>query len=613
MTTNHHVLEGITKNNIIWAFRSLEVANWHPFTWISHMLDVQLFGQNPRGHHLTNLIIHCFNTVLLFFLLMYMTGSIWRSAAVALFFAIHPMHVESVAWISERKDVLSTFFALISIFFYALFSRKNSKVSFLCSILFYIFALFSKPMVVSLPLLLVLFDIWPLQRWVPDLKNVQKAISLFVIEKLPFYIVTIFSCIITVVAQQKLGAVIALDTFTLSERVLHIPTSYWLYVEKLFVPLKLSLLYPLQIKHSLSSILFSLIVIVTVSIYSVFRIKRNPFFFTGWFWFIITLIPVIGIIQVGNQEIANRYSYVPYIGLFIVAIWQVHILAIKSRLLLIICSSVILGAAAICITLTIKEVGYWKNSVVLYEHSVNNTKNNYIMHDMLAVVLSREGKLDEAIKHHLKALELRKVKKFFLNLSKTYYRKKEYHFSLMCLRNALLFDSTNAAIICSMGHTFYKMDEPDSARYYYEKAIFFDSCNFQAFNNLGMMNEDVEKGIYLFSRAVECNSKDVPSHYNRAIRYHALYRYAEAEKDYRRIVEINPNFSQIWYLLSRLKLEQDSTTKADLLFKKALQCDTLIRQAGTRKRLDDLIMSLRDKKTGFPADSIQNGFLEDDN
>jgi hypothetical protein len=351
VSTNDYVRGGVTWDGILWSFTHSHSANWFPLTWISHMLDCQIYGLNPAGHHLTNAIFHAANTVLLFLLLRNLTFAVWRSAFVAALFALHPLHVESVAWISERKDVLSTFFGLLTIIVYAkwasgiedrgqgkiengnskLKNRKRSVFLYLLSLLLFTFGLLSKPMLVTLPFVLLLLDFWPLRRLQLGTFNLQGSTARLLLEKAPFFILTISSCIITVVVQKKAGAVASFQAIPFGARMENAAVAYAQYLLKCIWPTNLSPIYPHPAHWPAWQIVSSAILLIVVTGIAWFGRKHFPYALTGWLWYLGTLVPVIGLVQVGSQAFADRYTYIPLIGIFIAVVWLTADIYCSSR------------------------------------------------------------------------------------------------------------------------------------------------------------------------------------------------------------------------------------------------------------------------------------------
>jgi len=351
---NLSIQQGFSWPAIKWAFTTFHSGNWHPLTWLSHMLDCRLFGLDPAGPHLVNLAFHIANTLLLFLLLLNLTSRLWAAAFVALLFGIHPMHVESVAWASERKDVLSTFFFLLTLLAYARYVelvKEKKSMCWMAYVLAFGFAalgLMAKPMLVTLPGILFLLDFWPMYRFQWPLQSQPKSIfRRLILEKIPFAILAGLSCWITFVAHATMGAVKEQSDFSLSQRLSHLPVSYVWYIFKLFWPSNLSIFYPLQTDVGSQDIFFSSILLLVLSAFAFWRARKSPYLLVGWFWFVGMMVPVIGLVQVGNQSYADRYTYLPYLGLFIILAWGVPELLAKlpgRRVILWIAAMVILAA-----------------------------------------------------------------------------------------------------------------------------------------------------------------------------------------------------------------------------------------------------------------------------
>jgi tetratricopeptide (TPR) repeat protein len=400
---NPHVKNGLTWPGIIWAFQpTAYAANWHPLTWISHMMDCQLFGVNhPGAHHFVNVLFHTANALLLFTLLNMMTGAVWRSAFVAALFAWHPLHVESVAWAAERKDVLSACFWMLALIAYAKYampdktrSKSVSMFTFLGSgfywlaLLFFACGLMSKPMVVTLPCVLLLLDLWPLQRLSIS------AIPRLIAEKIPFLALMVASCLITLVAQKN--ALWSSASLPFQFRLANALMSYVRYISKIFCPTKLALIYPYPHSWPVDGVIIVTAVLLILSAIFVLQMKRFPYLAVGWFWFLGTLVPVIGLIQVGVQAMADRYTYLPSIGIFILAIWGVSDLLESSTRKMTICAFV--GGVALvgCLILTTLQLSYWKDSLTIFAHTVEVTGDNYAADDCLGKTLYNLGKFDKA-------------------------------------------------------------------------------------------------------------------------------------------------------------------------------------------------------------------------
>jgi tetratricopeptide (TPR) repeat protein len=423
ITNNPHVKAGLTWSGIVWAFRSTEASNWHPLTWISHMADCQLFSVNPAGHHLVNVLFHTANTVLLFLLLNRLTGlrsessaqhtgALWRSAFVAALFAWHPLHVESVAWVSERKDVLSAFFWMLTLLAYAGYARRvtsdecrvtgtvavASPVT--CHRLFFYFpalffftcGLMSKPMVVTLPFVLLLLDFWPLRRF--TIYDLRFTITRLIVEKIPFFAMTIASCVVTRLVQG--GALWSTSALSFHFRVANALMSYIRYIATMFWPTDLALIYPYPHYWPLAGVIAAALLLAMCSSLAILWAKRFPYLAVGWFWYLGTLVPVIGLVQAGVQSMADRYTYLPGIGLFIIIAWGSNDLLNSHRQKMKI--AVVAGSLALagCLAVTSIQLKYWRNSLALFLHTVEVTTDNYAAENCLGTALEAAGKKDAA-------------------------------------------------------------------------------------------------------------------------------------------------------------------------------------------------------------------------
>ncbi len=452
---NPMVAQGLTVHGVAWAFTHFHSFNWHPVTWISHQADCQLFGLHASGHHLTSLLIHIASVISLFLVLRNMTGALWRSAFVAAIFAIHPLHVESVAWIAERKDVLSGFFFILTLWAYVRYvrvragliltqRRKDAETqgprsggasacetpikSYLLTLLLFGCGLMSKPMLVTLPLILLLLDYWPLNRFPvrQDLSPrlcVSASLRFILLEKLPFFALSAASCIITIFAQR--GAIQSMETLPLSHRLANACLSYVVYLKQMIWPVKLAPYYPFPPAIPVWKVALAVVLLIGVSVMAWQQRRRQPWLLVGWLWYLVMLVPVIGIVQVGQQMHADRYTYLPQIGICIALTWTVAnwfnaktqrgkdaekegVLHSDNRFIPL--APLRLGAFALLVVLMFsawKQTGYWKNSQTLADRALACTANNYMAHAMLGDVLLREGKPDEAIIQFKSALAIK--------------------------------------------------------------------------------------------------------------------------------------------------------------------------------------------------------------
>jgi protein O-mannosyl-transferase len=420
VTDNPHVLQGITPQTLRWATFTYEIGYWHPLTWYSHLLDVELFGLNAAGHHWTSVILHAGGGIFLFLALMRMTGSRWRSAFVAALFAWHPLRVESVAWVAERKDVLSTFFMLAAIFAYALYAQRPNLGRYLLVALLFVLGCMAKPMVVTLPCVLLLLDYWPLRRLQLPLKRDElnavsggaaASLKLVILEKLPLLSISIVFGIITIVAQRGAGAVVSLETLPISLRLSNAAVAYATYLWMAIWPRGLSAFYPHAVAtadHALPvwRVVLAVAVLILITLAAMLNLRRRPYLIVGWLWYLGTAALVIGIIQVGSQSMADRYTYVPMIGIAIAAVWLASELV--RRLQMHRPALITAGGAVLLllVVLTWRQTSVWRNDHTLAGHALKVDGNNYLAHDMLAGALLADGHLDEAIFHYENALAI---------------------------------------------------------------------------------------------------------------------------------------------------------------------------------------------------------------
>ncbi|HEV2331424.1 MAG TPA: tetratricopeptide repeat protein [Verrucomicrobiae bacterium] len=406
VTGNSHVTGGLNGRDICWAFETFWASNWHPVTWFSHMLDCQIFGLQAWGHHLTSLLLHVLNTVLVYCVLRRMTGALWQSAFVAALFGTHPMHVESVAWVAERKDLLSTLFWMLSLWSYARFVEESKapsakwKLFYALSLVFLALGLMSKPMLVTAPFLMLLIDYWPLGRWE------KRAVTRLFLEKLLFFLLAGTSAIISVRAQNAGGTVASVAGVPLALRVENGFVSYVVYLEKLICPIHLAVAYPYARHVPFAEVWFAGSVVFAISAVVFIQRRRWPYLFTGWAWFLGTLVPVIGLVQIGPQSMADRYTYVPGIGVFIAATWGA-VEATKSlrhqALVLASCGPAIV---TIYIGLTIHQTGYWKDNETLFRHAISVTRDNGVAYSNLADYYMNQGRAKEAVDLYEEGIDL---------------------------------------------------------------------------------------------------------------------------------------------------------------------------------------------------------------
>ncbi|MGD0814440.1 MAG: tetratricopeptide repeat protein [Verrucomicrobiota bacterium] len=396
VTANPHVRGGLSWAGFIWAFTTCDASIWHPLTWLSYLVDSELYGMNPGGFHVTNALLHLANSILLFLLLQRMTKATWPSALAAALFALHPLHVESVAWVSERKDVLSTLFWMLAVGAYVRYVEQSalkspeSKTFYFGSLVLFALGLMAKPMLVTLPLILLLLDYWPLQRR-------QASVAALLAEKAPFFILAAASCALTLFVARHADATVPLAGRSLASHLENVPLSYVRYIAKTFWPVDLAVFYPYERHWPVWDIAGAVAFLGLMTGWVLWQARSRPYCAVGWFWFLIMLAPVIGVVQVGSFSIADRWSYLSNTGLFIMVIWAGRVrpqaLGFAGSL-----------ALAACLTATAMQVRYWKDSETLYRHALAVTGHNGAMENTLGNVLLQQGRVDEALPHLLRAV-----------------------------------------------------------------------------------------------------------------------------------------------------------------------------------------------------------------
>ena len=448
---NPQVRAGLTWPGVKWSFTAYHSANWHPLTWLSHQLDCRLYGVKPRGHHLTNLWFHLANTLLLFLFFNRTTGALWPSAMVAALFALHPMHVESVAWVSERKDVLSTFFWLATMWAYGWYVAAPSLRRYLSVLVCFSLGLMAKPMLVTLPLVLLLLDYWPLNRLAagnaPAVAGDGESeptpaipLSLYwqlIREKIPLFILAVFSCLITLAAQRVGGAVMPLTLQPLGARLANAAVAYVTYGVKLFWPHPMALFYVLSPVPWWQAVGAGL-ALVSLSALLLYGARRYPYLAVGWLWYLGTLVPVIGLVQVGGQAMADRYTYIPYIGLFIILAWGVSAATAGWRRRETILSLGAAAALAAALMSSWGQAGYWRNAETLFTHSIRVTGDNYLAYHHLGMAFNNQGSYPQAIAMYQKTLAIAPgYPPSYNNLGIAYARQGRFDEAVEMFKNAI--------------------------------------------------------------------------------------------------------------------------------------------------------------------------------
>jgi len=465
VTLNHNIRAGLTAEGVRWAFSSGYMANWMPITWLSHMLDVQLFGLDPAGHHFVNVLIHAASSGLLFMFLRRTTGAPWQSAAVALLFALHPLRVESVAWVAERKDVLSAFFGMVTLYAYARYAEMPGPGRYLVTLASFALGLMAKPMLVTLPVVLLLMDWWPLRRF-PEKQN--STIRL-IIEKIPFLLLSTCSSIITYMVHQSFGEVF--QGYTLWAKIARACVSYVVYLLKMIWPTKLAVIYPFSLyPPSALKVVISACFLLLITVGVIWLRRRSPYLIAGWLWFVVTLLPVIGLVHIGQHSVADRYTYIPLIGVFLMIAWGIPQLTDKLRL-----QGYAIGILAITILVamiigTSLQLRHWKNSYTIFSHAIAVTEGNWVAHNNLGLYVMDKGKIDQAITHFKLSIKAKpSYVPAHINLGVALYRQGDMSGALSSINTALVIEPGNESAHLGLGLLYADQGDMERALIEYRK------------------------------------------------------------------------------------------------------------------------------------------------
>lgn len=559
VTGNPHVLSGITVANLRWAFVTNHTANWHPVTWISLMLDSQFFGPRAGAFHAVNLLLHVANTLLLFLWLHHATGAKWRGALVAALFALHPLHVESVAWISERKDVLSTLFWMLALLGYTDYAKTGRVSSYFIALLLFGIGLMAKPMLVSLPCVLLLLDYWPLRRFA------EHRTFRLLIEKLPFLAFSIASSAVTLLVARE-QAMSSLDTVPIFLRAENAALAYIAYIGKMFRPVGLAVIYPYKLHPSPIHALLSLAALVIVSTAVISTRRHKPYLFTGWLWFLVTLAPVIGIAQAGTQSMADRYTYIPLIGLFVILAWggweALNLLRIPRFVQALGASTVL----ALCAGLTSAQLRYWHDSIALFQHAANITVDNGVAEANLGFALAEQGRYDEAIAHYKTALQSQP--------------------------RAIVWNNLGESLVVTG-----KLEEGINA---FQNALKLSPSFGRAHNNLALAlarSGRKQESLIHFGDAVRLEPENASVHNNYAIMLGRAGRTDEAIQEFQTALRLAPDAATTHFNLANLLVKQHAQDEAMAHYSEALR---LAKAAGEDDFADSIRARIALYKKGLP-------------
>ena len=595
VTANPQVQSGLNLESVQWAFCNPVAANWHPVTMLSHMLDCQLFGLNPWGPHLINVLFHSFNVALVFLLLNQMmglrrddllqshdlpsrkvsksdnaamaatapqAGATWRSLLAAALFAVHPLHVESVAWISERKDVLSAFFGLLTLIFYVRYAqsktanRQSPIANYALALVFFVLGLMSKPMLVTWPFVMLLLDFWPLGRlrtaeskhspqpstaWRGEAE--RRRLTPLLLEKLPFLALATAASVVTFVVQKHAGAVVSAENLSFGARGANALISYCRYLGKLFWPTKLAVFYPLPDHWPVETVLLAGAQVVGLSILFWVQRRRRPMLLTGWLWYVGTLVPVIGLVKVGEQAMADRYMYLPSLGLLVLIVWGGYELTKNWPQRGMLWSGFGAGAIILCVVLTRQQLGYWRDSVAFFQYALAVTENNPVTRNLLGAAFFDKGKMDEAIAQYQEAIRL-----------KPSYADPYYN-----LGTALAKQGQTAEAIRQFQE--YIQRRPNDADGHYDLAT--------AFYNEGQLDEAISQ----YREAIRLKPDHADAYINLGIALGRKGQLDEAIQQFREVIRLKPDFAKVHNNLGIALLNKGQIDEAIQQFRDAIRLD----------------------------------------
>ncbi len=580
VTENDIVQNGLTADGVRWSFTTVYIGNWHPLTWLSHMLDIQIFGLNPAGHHFGNLLFHIANTLLLFLLLLRMTKAPWQSAFAAALFALHPLHVESFAWISERKDVLSTFFLILTIGAYVLYVEKPRLPRYGCVVILFLLGLMAKPMLVTLPFLLLLLDFWPLGRLQPPgqagvsrepagrpatpgkrkskvarprraaAPSVEASLPLalpwprirgFVLEKIPLFALSALFSVITFVTQHGEGSVSSLEAMPLGFRIANSLLSYARYMGKMIWPDHLAVFYPYPKVLPLWLVIGAALLLIGITWAAARSAGRFPWLIVGWLWYLGTLVPVIGIVAVGSQAMADRYTYVPLVGLFIMIAWGAPELLKRVRGKEPILAVAAGAAIAALMAVTWSQLSHWQNGVSLFRHTLAVTSDNSTAHDLMGSALRRTGDTEGALAHFSEAIRI---------------------------------NPANAKAHDHLGNILADRGRTDEAVAHYLDAVRFNPRDEIFRNNLGKAYFEqgkIDEAIREIRTALDLKPDFAEARYNLGSILGSQGKHAEAMAHFREALRKRPGWAQLHNNLGSALLLQGNVDEAIAHFREALR------------------------------------------
>lgn len=614
VTANPQVQGGLTWEGVRWAFRHPLLCNWHPLTVLSHMLDGELFGLKPWGHHLTSVLLHALNAMLVFVLLHQMTGARWRSLLVAALFAFHPLRVESVAWVAERKDVLSGCFGLLALIFYARYARGKCRTQkadcgmkletgparasqssssfcilpssfYLLSLCCFALGLMSKATLVTWPFVMLLLDYWPLKRIAscgtrdaePGAAGAVRGGTVpwkrLLGEKIPFFALAAAMSVVTYAVQR--GAMPGAGNFPLGARFGNALVSYCRYLGKQFWPTDLAVFYPYPGHWPLAAVLLAGGLMLGITVLGFARRQRSPFLLVGWLWFVGTLVPMIGLVQVGGQAMADRYTYIPALGVLVLAVWGAHEFSRRWHGAVIALAVAAAAAIVLCMALTRQQLGHWRDSETLLRHALAVTKDNYFAHKTLGDALGEKGQLDAAIRQYQQALRLWPDDSGARNnLGLIFSRKGQLDEAIRQYEEAIRIQPVNAHAQNNLGVALVTLGQTNEAMRRFEEAIRLESDHAEARRNLGKIlagQGQTDDAIRQFEQALRLKPDDAETHRDLGIALGRKGRTDDAIRHYREAIRLKPGNAAAHYNLGNALYEKGQTDEAILQFQEAVR------------------------------------------
>ena len=564
---NPVVARGLTLQGIVWAFTRFHASNWHPLTWLSHMLDCQLYGLNPAGHHLTNVLLHTATVIVLFLVLRRMTGALWRSAFVAAVFAIHPLRVESVAWVAERKDVLSGLFFMLTIGAYVRYVRRPwSLARYGLVALLFALGLMCKPMLVTLPVVLLLLDYWPLQRVEP------RKLSQLVLEKLPLLALSTAGCVVALLAQAEV--IQSTGSFSLPMRIANALVACMDYLGQMVFPAGLAVLYPYPDnglppwKVALAGALLA-----GLSAVALWQRRKRPWLLIGWIWYLVMLLPVLGIIQVGEQAHADRYTYLPQIGIYVAVTW----VAAEWRVSRVAYGGLMAGVLAALMVCAWKQTAYWRDSETLWTRALACTTDNSVAHVNLGIALLQKGRVDDAITQYQEALQINpNDAEAHVNFGQALVRKGKADDAISHYQKALQIKPGIAETHFNLGNAFLQKGSVAEAIAQYQQALQINPNYAQARNNLGNALQQegrMDEAISQYQGALQINPDYAEAHRNLGLALARKGRLDEAIPQFQQALKIRPDYVDARVNLGNVLLQKGRLDEAISQYQEALQID----------------------------------------